>query len=216
MKMTLRQKAYQTIKNKIIYFELRPGEKVLESTMARLLNIGRVPIREAFVMLEKERLLIKAPGYGYNVTKIIDSEIDDYRLIRTSLELIGASLFIERATNSDIQKIKRHVQKAEKIYQNDDIRKTIEHDTKFHDMIYQGTKSDVFYQTIASLTDKTIIMRAAAMHTKKGRDSSINDHIKMTVAMENRDLELMQQILEDHLKFAPQYYESIRSFLLNL
>lgn len=213
MKTTLRQKAYQAIKNKIMYFELRPGEKVLESTLARVLNIGRVPIREALVMLEKERLLIKAPGYGYNVTKINNAEIEDYRMIRTSLELIGASLFIERATDADIQKIKRHIEKAKKIYQDEDVKKTIESDTIFHDLMYRATQSDVFYQTISSLTDKTIIMRAAALNTKKGQISSLKDHIAMTHAMEARDLELLQKVLGDHLMFAPKYYESIRSFL---
>lgn len=213
MKTTLRQKAYQLIKNKIIYFELKPGEKVLESTLARVLNIGRVPIREALMMLEKERLLIKESGYGYTVTKINDAEIEDYRIIRTSLELIGASLLVERITTSDIQKFKRHTEKAELIYQEDNIRKMIESDTIFHDMMYKGTKSDVFHQTISSLTDIAITMRAAALHSKEGRLSSINDHIEMCSAIEKKDVQLLHQLIKNHLKFAPQYYESIRSAL---
>ncbi len=213
MKITLRQKAYRAIRNKIIYFELKPGEKILESKIAQSLKLGRVPVREALAMLESEKLITKTKGYGYVVTKLDDSEIEDYLTIRSTLESIGAALLIARITDSDIQKIKKHVGKSKEIYNHSDLQKIIESDTKFHDLMYRATKSEAFYQTISSLLDKTIMMRAAALHSPKGRESSIHDHIEILKAVEQRDLEKLQELIREHLKFAPKHYESIKPLL---
>jgi DNA-binding GntR family transcriptional regulator len=213
LKTTLRQKAYRAIKNKIIYFELKPGEKILESKIAQSLKLGRVPVREALTMLESERLITKTKGYGYIVTQLNDSEIEDFLTIRTILEKVGAAMLIERITPADIRKIKKHVEKATEIYQGWDLKQIIESDTKFHDLLYRATHSDAFYQTISTLLDKTIMMRAAALQSQKGRISSLHDHIEIAKAIEKKDLELLQRLIHEHLQFAPRYYESMRPLL---
>ena len=213
MKLTLRQKAYRSIKNKIIYFDLKPGERILESQIARTLKLGRMPVREALAMLENERLIVRSDGYGYKVKKLRDAEIKDYFEIRASLEKIGAALLVDRATDADIAKMKKHIEKAVGIYQRNDLYKIIESDTKFHDLMYLSTKSEVFFETISSLSDKTIIMRAAALQTQSGREMSISDHVKIMAAIENRNLKTLLELIQEHLKFAPRHYESIRPFI---
>ena len=209
MNITLRQKAYHNIKHKIIYFELKPNEKIMESKLSRMLNIGRVPVREALTMLESEGFIYKSDGYGYKISRLNDSELEDHFKIRSQLEMIGAEMLVERATGSDIKKLKKHVEKAKQIYQGNDIQKIIESDTRFHDLMYLATKSDLFYRTVSILSEKAIIMRAAAMTTLKGRNASLKDHIEILEAIENRDLKKLKTVLYEHLKFAPNYYESI-------
>jgi|AMWB02.1.fsa_nt_gi DNA-binding GntR family transcriptional regulator len=209
--MTLRQKAYRAIKNKIIYFEVKPGEKILESKMARSLGIGRVPVREALTMLESERLILKTGGYGYLVAKLNSKEIDDYFTIRTQLEIVGINLLMKRATKSDLARLRLHVDKAVQIYQQKNIRKIIESDSRFHEMMYLATKSDVFYQTIQSLADKTIVMRAAALQSADGRQASIRDHLEIMTAVELRDMDKLYRVISEHLKYAPRFYEAIQS-----
>jgi DNA-binding GntR family transcriptional regulator len=211
--MTLRQKAYQAIKNKIIYFELKPGDKVLESHMARLLNMGRVPVREALTMLESERLIIKTQGYGYLVTRIKSKEVEDYFNIRTELECFGALLLLKRATEADLKRMRAHLDKARVIYMQQDIRKIIQSDTKFHEMMYLATKSDVFYQAISSLADKTIILRAAALHTSEGREASLKDHLEIMHAIGQKKPDRLHNLIVEHMKYAPRYYETIRPII---
>lgn len=211
--MTLRQKAYQAIKDKIIYFELKPGQKVLESSMARLLKMGRVPVREALTMLESERLIIKKQGYGYVVTRINSKEIKDYFNIRTQLECIGASLLLERATDTSIKRMRKHLDKARVVYQHKDINKIIESDTRFHDLMYLSTKSEVFYRAISSLEDKTIIMRAAALQTKDGRKASLKDHLEIMQAIEQKKEDKLHELIVEHLRYAPRFYDAIRPII---
>lgn len=211
--MTLRQKAYQAIKNKIIYFELKPGDKILESQMARTLKMGRVPVREALSRLEGERLIVKTPGYGFKVTRISDHEIEDYFKIRTQLECIGATLFLERATNADINRLRKHLDKARVLHLQHNTRKIIENDTNFHRLMYRATKSEIFYQAISSIEDKIIIIRAAALQTEPGRQIALKDHLEIMEAIEQKNPERLHERIIEHLDFAPRYYEAIRNII---
>lgn len=201
------------IKNKIIYFELKPGEKILESQLARTLKMGRVPVREALSRLEGERLIVKTPGYGYIVTRISDHEIEDYFKIRTQLECIGATLFMERATKTDIKRLRKHLDKARVLHLQHDTKKIIENDTNFHRLMYLSTKSEIFYQAISSIEDKIIIIRAAALQTEAGRQISLKDHLEIIEAIEQKNPERLQERIIEHMNFAPRHYEAIRDIV---
>lgn len=213
MKYNLKQKAYKSIKDKIMYFELKPGQKIIESKLAVALNISRTPLREALAMLENEGLIIKDHGQGYTVSMLNEKELEDYFRIRSSLEMMCAELFMERKTAADVSTLKRHTDKAVKIYAGNNTYEIIESDTKFHDLIYRGAKSQVLYQTLNGIATHTIIMRAAAMQTKSGREASIKDHLEIMAAIENNDLEALKKIMYHHLHFAPEHYASLRTFI---
>lgn len=215
MKLNLKQKAYKSIKDKIMYFELKPGQKIIESKLAVMLNISRTPLREALAMLENEGLIIKDQGQGYSVGMLNEKELDDYFRIRTGLENMCAELFMSRKTDSDISTLRKHVDKAVKIYAGGNVYEIIESDTKFHDMFYRGAKSNILYNTLSSLSTQTIIMRAAAMQTQSGCESSIKDHLIIMETIEKDDLPGLQEIISHHLHFAPEHYASLRAFIFD-
>ena len=215
MKLNLKQKAYKAIKDKIMYFELKPGQKIIESKLAVTLNISRTPLREALAMLENEGLIIKDQGQGYTVSMLNEKELGDYFRIRSDLELMCAELFMERKTNADVAALKKHVEKAIKIYGGDNIYEIIESDTKFHDLFYRGAKSHILYQALGSISTHTIIMRAAAMQTQSGREASLKDHLVIVKAIEDDDLAALKKIIHHHLHFAPEHYASLRAFIFD-
>ena len=79
--------------------------------------------------------------------------------------------------------------------------------------MYQATKSEVFYRTISSLSDKTIIMRAAALQTDDGKEASLQDHLEIVRAIEKKDSRLLHEVIIEHMKYAPRYYEAIRPLI---
>lgn len=215
MKLNLKQKAYRAIKDKIMYFELKPGQKIIESKLALSLNLSRTPLREALAMLENEGLIVKDEGQGYTISMLNEKELGDYFKIRSSLELMCAEMYMARKTQGDVTALRKHVDKAVKIYASENVYEIIESDTKFHDLFYRGAKSQVLYQTIAGISTQTIIMRAAAMQTQSGRDSSIKDHLVIVKAIEDDDLEALKEIIYHHLHFAPEHYASLRAFIFD-
>ncbi len=65
--ITLRHKAHEEIKKKIIFFEIMPGEKLSDKQIAAELGLGRTPVREALLVLEREGLVQCSGKQGYFV-----------------------------------------------------------------------------------------------------------------------------------------------------
>jgi DNA-binding GntR family transcriptional regulator len=65
--MPLNEIAYQKIKEFIATLKLAPGEQVDEERLAKILSIGRTPIREALFRLIAEKLVEVLPGRGFFV-----------------------------------------------------------------------------------------------------------------------------------------------------
>ena len=49
---SIKDQVYSIIRDKIVYLELRPGERIDENSIAGLVGASRTPRREAMMMLE--------------------------------------------------------------------------------------------------------------------------------------------------------------------
>jgi DNA-binding GntR family transcriptional regulator len=204
----LREKAYSQIRAMILNFELKPGYKIIASEIASDIKLGRTPVREALAMLEKEQLLIRDHRSGYRITQLKEREVGDYFRIRILLEEYGAGLVVERATNSDLKKMQDQLTKAREIQRTGDMKKIIQSDAEFHEQIYKATKSEIFYQTISRLNDKTSILRSIALHSEWGKSHWLKDHLQILRALKNRDVKSLVRIIRTHVKYAHAYYLS--------
>ncbi len=84
---SLTDKAYKAIEELIVTLQLAPGSLLSESVLAKQLDIGRTPIREALQRLAREGLVVILPRRG-----ILVSDIN----VRTHLDLLEVRREIER------------------------------------------------------------------------------------------------------------------------
>jgi DNA-binding GntR family transcriptional regulator len=205
-KKSLRVKAYQEIKNQIIFLDLKPGQKIFESEIAEKLKISRTPVREALLLLENEKLVECDPRLGFMVKRLTSPEVEEYFSIRWVLELYAATLIIERITDSEIDALRNNVKMAEDSINKNDLRNIIKYETEFHKILYKSTKSDIFFSTISGLIDKFQLIRAIAMIAPGGSRESVDHHKRILSAIEKKDLEELKKIMEIHLNRAAEYY----------
>jgi DNA-binding GntR family transcriptional regulator len=66
--------------------ELRPGEQILQETLASELGLSVVPLREALKTLEAEGQVVYAPHRGYFVARLDMAELTEAYRIRELLE----------------------------------------------------------------------------------------------------------------------------------
>ena len=88
---TLKNKAYNYIKEKIITYQFEPGAFLDESELVSDLAASRTPIREAMNKLEQENLVIILPKKGVQVCPITLKQIMDTYQVRETLEPIALS-----------------------------------------------------------------------------------------------------------------------------
>lgn len=75
----------QLLREKIITCELKPGQKLNESTLSLELGISRPPLREAFRLMERDRLVVNIPRKGTFVT---DLSVKDFVELSQAREMI--------------------------------------------------------------------------------------------------------------------------------
>lgn len=85
--ITIQDKIYKKLNDMIIKTELYPGQKLSESGLMNLLDVGRTPIRESLKQLKKQSLLYTFPQTGTYVSKINMAHADHSRFFRLHIEI---------------------------------------------------------------------------------------------------------------------------------
>ena len=101
--LPLRDVVFNTLRRAILKGELKPGERLMELTLAERLGVSRTPIREAIRKLELEGLVVMAPRKGAKVASITERDLNDVLEVRKGMEVLAISLACERITKEEIE-----------------------------------------------------------------------------------------------------------------
>lgn len=81
--------AAEALRNGIIAGELKPGERLIEQTLARRLRIGQPTLREALKELEHQGFVRKGAQRGTYVTKLAREDFRSILEVRMALEVLA-------------------------------------------------------------------------------------------------------------------------------
>ena len=110
---TLAEQIANHLSSQIIQSALSPGQRIFEAKLATELGVSRSPIREAFRMLEKRRLIEVLPHRGARVTEISPSSIRWLLDLLTELHVLMARRTAEIGGEQDHQELRRVYEKME-------------------------------------------------------------------------------------------------------
>lgn len=100
--LSLADRAYLALRDRLITLQIRPGEPIDDGQIARELEVGRTPVREALKHLEDDRLVVAYPRRGTFATAVDITDLAHINEIRLQLEPLAARRAAERAT--DVQR----------------------------------------------------------------------------------------------------------------
>ena len=92
--------AYESIRDRLLMLEIKPGELLNDDSLAKALGVGRTPIREALKRLELDRLVVTYPRRGTFATRVDVTDLSFISEIRAQLEPLAASRAARVATEA--------------------------------------------------------------------------------------------------------------------
>lgn len=198
--LPLRDEVFNTLRERILKGDLKPGERLMEIHLADQLGVSRTPIREAIRMLELEGLVKMVPRKGAQVAKISREDVQDVLEVRKALDTLAVKLACDRITEDEIAKLKAEEDKFESTLKTEDATLIAEADVAFHDVIQVASKNKRLKNMISNLAER--IYRYRFEYIKQQSDGGktlIDEHREIIKCIEEKDVEAAIRAIELHI-----------------
>ncbi|MCD9023528.1 GntR family transcriptional regulator [Cohnella silvisoli] len=197
----LTERVYSELKNSILRRSLAPGKKLDIFKLADQFQVSRTPIKEAFNRLHHEGLIVIKPRKGTYVAEINMKEILEIFDARILFETWAARIGVFEAKERDFQILRELCRKMDHCYLTTpfDFSKFNELDIQFHHHIVQLGKNQRILELYKSLNAHRISERAYYETAYEKAKSGHYQHHEIVAAFENRDLDLLLNLLTNHI-----------------
>jgi len=204
----LRQQVLDRLREAIINGRLAPGARLTERELTAMLGVSRTVIREALRQLESEGLVALIPHKGPVVRELTVSEAKDLYQIRAVLEGLAARLFVEHATEAQIEELARALDVVIAAYDAGDAVRVLETKNRFYDALFAGARSETLSSMLATLHARIWRWRALGL-THPGRSparsrESIANLRGMLAAIRDRNADAAERLTREEASKAAQ------------
>lgn len=202
----LSEKVLDRLKELVLANHIRPGERLLDRDLAKLLGVSRTPVREALVRLHQDGLLETRDGRGYFVIDIQDArQIGDLYDLRETLEVQAVHLAAQRASVEDLAELEELLATLESF--RDDPQKRREEVTqglRVHEIIARASGNGFLHETITRLLNRMrffIWIETLYENVEEAEDTRREHGALLTLLREHR-AEEAEAIVRAHLRKA--------------
>jgi DNA-binding GntR family transcriptional regulator len=142
----LREQIKEILLERILRGELEPGERLVETRLARELGTSQAPVREALRDLQLLRLVESEPFRGARVRAVDDSQLLPVFPVRTALEELAAREAARKA-HGDVSTLERELDSMRRAAVREDWRTQISHDLAFHRAMVELAENEPLLQS---------------------------------------------------------------------
>ncbi|MFK2826257.1 GntR family transcriptional regulator [Bacillus sp. B190/17] len=129
----------KNLRQAILNGTFKKGERLIQEDWANMLNVSRMPIREALAQLQSEGLVKIVPHKGAIVTPITREDIEEIYHLRSYLEGLAAEKSLPFLTEEDKRELKETLEKMEALQLADETNDYyISLNESFHKLLRKG------------------------------------------------------------------------------
>src|SRR6202012_4058945 len=96
----------ERLREAIMNSELEPGQHLREEQISESLDVSRGPVRDAFLILEREGLVTLSRHRGATVVELMLEDLGEVYSLRSALESLAVRLAIRRHEPADIDRLR--------------------------------------------------------------------------------------------------------------
>lgn len=210
-KEVLRDKIYELLKGWILGGKLKPGEKIIELSLAKQLNVSRAPLREALLALSQQGFITIKPHQGSFVTELSGQDIREIFEVREVLEIYAATKVRHQLTPANIALLKGALGELEAAARNRDVLQFAEADFNFHRALWSLAGNSHLEKLLTDISTRFFGYEQIRDHPSSSDfrfDEMVDEHRKMIHLV----LEGSDQEIEDGFKRA--YHEFLQYVLV--
>lgn len=188
---------YEILKKAIISGEIKPGEILNEAELAQKYSVGKMPTREALLLLTHENLLEAMPRVGYIVSQLTIKDLLEIYALRLILETEAVGLAAERITPEQLADLERNNRDEALLLEQNGSRMTSQAyqlNIEFHKIIAQASGNTRLKKMIVDLIND---LERALYFDPFIADST--QHVEIIKSLKQRDNRRAQEAMKAHL-----------------
>jgi len=211
--LSLRQQAYERIKQKIVSLELAPGSVIDEAALQAELELGRTPIREALQRLALEKLVVIIARRGMFVAEIGVMDLQRLFEVRVALESMAARLAAQRGTAKHWQRMEAVLAKMPTEIDPDENQTIIAIDQACHEIIYEAIDNEFLRDTLVTMYALSLRLWYFALSKVGDMRGAVLEHMAILEALQAKDGERAAYLIEQHVK---TFQDEIQAVMLGV
>jgi DNA-binding GntR family transcriptional regulator len=197
------EQAYRRLREAIHSGDLKPGDRLLEETLARSLGFSRTPVHDALARLESEGLAAKDPSQGMIVAKFDANFIAELYAVREALEGTAAALAARHASEDEVLTLQQITGHARAFAQ--DHKRLAKNNRLFHEALYRSAHNKYLLKTLNALYESISLERISLSYSYYNEERvrlTIEQHQGIVAAIERQDSKGAEELARFHIRIA--------------
>lgn len=186
---------------------LHPGEHLIETKIAERFKVSRAPVREALLMLERDRLVSRVPHQGVIVRNFNKDEIHNLYDVMYRLEEIATFRAAQSITDGDANVLEDILKNQAAFVQNREIEAYYDLNEQFHDVVLRASGNPLFLEIYGSLRRSARPLRLLSLGQGNNLDESLKEHRMELEALRERNPDKAVLIVKSREKRSLSYLD---------
>ena len=199
---TVAEAAAEELRSRILSGVLPEGSQLRQEVLAAELGVSRIPLREAFRLLEGEGLVTIVPHRGAVVSVLSPDEIGELFDLRALIEPELIRHAIPNMTEEDLRKAEDTLAGYKSAFEQRDVESWGSLNTRFHTALYRAAGRPRSLALAQSLLDQTDRYTRMQLLLTSGESRAQREHQDLLAACRARDAGQAASLMERHVRNA--------------
>ncbi|HRW14291.1 GntR family transcriptional regulator [Amaricoccus sp.] len=198
-RVSLRDQAYEAIKQRIVRCDLRPGEVITVVDLAEQLRLGRTPILQAIDRLTVDGLVSVMPRKGIVVAPVSLDELVEIVEVRLLNEGQAARWAADRASPGDVGRLDANLDATWKAARSNDVDAMIGLDREFHRLLSAAAGNAILAEFLANLHDRSLRFWFISLRSPDHNIRVCEQHAAIVEGVRKHDPEQAEAAMRAHI-----------------
>lgn len=189
---------------------LPPGTRLQEQEFARRLKVSRVPLREAFRVLEGEGMVAIQPHRGAVVSERSDAELGELFAVRAMFEAYAVRSLARERPPEALERLDAIVAEMKVAVRKGEREAYFRLAAAFHDALIAGSGNALLVRLYDQIRLNLRRYQAAMSEVPESPAQSIREHEKIVAAARAGEAEVAAHAAENHIAALVRRFEKAR------
>lgn len=190
----------------IVQGRLSAGQQLVEMELQNHLNVSRTPVREAFLILEREGFLQRIPRRGMFVRKVAKKDIEENLLVRANLEALAAELATPNMDSVELASMEETVVSMERVAEAEDFNSYVEYHDVFHRIFIQASRCTLLIEILMNLRKHAFWHHLNFHHFREAYRDASEVHRQIFELFRSKKQQEVAELVRQHILLARENF----------